>query len=97
MPKTRKIKSGSCSSKHSKEFNEIKNSEIGEIFKNNIHETLIFEYNCHEGNIKPHFYLRTLTFDEKEQILLINEPKDVKLIIKAIPLNSIMIIILQIH
>ena len=79
MPKTKGIKSGSVSSKFSKEFNKIKNSEIDEIFENNIRETLMFEYNFHEGNIKRHFFLRTLTFDEKEQFLLINEPKDVKI------------------
>ena len=76
MPRTNSFKSDySGSSKFSKEFNKIKNSEVGEIFERNILETLIFEYNFQEGNIKRHFYLRTLTFNKMEEILLIGEPK----------------------
>ena len=52
---------------------------INKIIENNIRETLMFEYNFHEGNIKRHFYFRTLTLDGKEQTLLINEPKDMKI------------------
>ena len=62
--------------KFSLRLKKIKNAEIGEIFERNIRETLILEYNFKQGNIKRHFFVRKLTFEEKEKFLLINEPKD---------------------
>ena len=65
------------SSKFSKEFKKIKNSEIGEIFESNIRKTLISEYNWKEGSIQRNLFLRKIRNDKTEEILLINEPKDI--------------------
>ena len=71
------ISNRSKSTKISLEFNKIKNAEIGEIFETNIRETLMFEYNFKPGDIERHFFARKLTFEGKEEILLIEQPKDV--------------------
>ena len=45
-------------------------SEIGEVFEENIKNTLNFEFGWEKGDIREHFYYRIAKLDEDEYVLM---------------------------
>ena len=55
---------------YSSEYYKNRNSEIGEVFEENIKNTLNFEFGWEKGDISEHFYYRIVKLDEDEYVLM---------------------------
>lgn len=54
----------------SSEYYKNINSEIGEVFEENIKNTLNFEFGWEKGDISEYFYYRIVKLDEDEYVLM---------------------------